>query len=241
MTMNGSFLKLFAFRLFALLIIGSAFASCKTSDTLADQGIIQKRKYQKGYHVNVKTPFQFKKDTLNQSDREDRPFTASVKAEVISKSQGAELQYPKIDAPELIVKRNTPPPKSIFIAEVPFADDQLEASKSAAPLVKSKSLYPKGIWSKESVKQSNTFSFDPDYYSDVRRVNTLALLSFIFAIVSLFILGLPLGVAAVVCGIIGLVQIENNPAVYKGKGFAIVGLVIGIIAAVVVLAYIASL
>lgn len=239
MTTNEAFPSRFVFRLFILLIIGSVFFSCKTGDNLADQGIIQKRKYQKGYHVNVKTPFKSKDENLNQDDISDRPFTASVKAEVITKSKEAELQHSNAESSDLTLAEKNPSPKSDLIIKERELDDNIEASISSAPDLKFKSVFQNNLFVNESVKHSNTSSSDPDYYS-ARRLNTLALLSFIFGVLSLFILGLPFGVVAVVCGIIAIVQIENKPDVYKGKTLAIIGLIIGIIAVVVMIAFLST-
>ena len=81
------------FRILVLFIVGIVFTSCKTSNTLADQGIIQKRKYLKGYHVNAKTPFDPKKETVRQIDLNDRSFTASVKAEIKADSKNTEQLF----------------------------------------------------------------------------------------------------------------------------------------------------
>lgn len=95
------------------------------------------------------------------------------------------------------------------------------------------------------VKQRSEYkerSAQPDYYGpSEKKLNTLALLSFLFAIISVFIAGIPLGIAAMVCGIIGLNQMSKNPETYKGRGFAIVGIVVGAVAVVVVLAYLSTM
>ena len=240
MTTHGSFLRHFAFRLFILLIVGSAFASCKMSNSLTDQGIIQKRKYQKGYHVNVKTPFEFQKEDVNKIDLNDQRCTASVRTEMRTASKGAKLLYPKTESPDLTLADKNLVAKSDIVTQEPDLDEKVEASINAAPILKSKSVFKTYPSVNESVNHSNQFPQQPDYYS-AKRLNTLALLSFIFGVLSLFILGLPLGIAAVVCGMIALIQMEKNPTVYKGKGFAIVGLVIGLIAVVIMIAYLSAL
>ena len=227
-------------RLFVLLIIGCIFTSCKTGETIADQGIIQKRKYQKGYYVNVKTPFESKKETVNLVGVSDRPFTASVKAAINSNSKEAKLEVPKTGSPDLTLADRKTTRKSGFVQQSVELEGSMEASISSTPDLKAKSTFQNYLSINNSVKQSNTFSADPDYYAP-KRLSTLALLSFIFGVLSIFILGLPFGVAAVVLGILGIVQIEKNPSMYKGKGFAIIGLIIGIIAVVVMLIYLSSL
>ena len=74
------------------------------------------------------------------------------------------------------------------------------------------------------------------------KLNVLALLGFIFSLVGSFVsflllvagsdsatgaflLGLPFGIAGLVCSIIGLVKVKRKGQ--RGKGFAIAGLVVG--------------
>lgn len=60
-----------------------------------------------------------------------------------------------------------------------------------------------------------------------RKQNSMALASFIIALVGLIVAGLPCGIVAVILGIVGLVKFDATKE--KGKGFAIAGLVIGVI------------
>jgi hypothetical protein len=63
--------------------------------------------------------------------------------------------------------------------------------------------------------------------------NSYALVSLVLAIVSLLVgycnpgSGIPIAVAAVICGHIAISKIRYNPDRYKGMGYAIAGLVIG--------------
>ncbi len=102
------------------------------------------------------------------------------------------------------------------------------------------------ITPKQIVKQltKNTAKFDKKnntHAKDDRKTNTAALLSFIFGLVGLFIGGIPFGVAAAILGIIGLVKIGKYPERFKGKGFAIVGLILGIIDFLLVVAFLSAM
>jgi hypothetical protein len=83
----------------------------------------------------------------------------------------------------------------------------------------------------------NPFDNVPAYGTAPQR-NTMALLSMILGIIAipaicLFGLGIPLGIVALILGIISLVSISKNP--YKGgKGMAITGIVLGIVTVLVV-------
>lgn len=53
----------------------------------------------------------------------------------------------------------------------------------------------------------------------------MGIISLGLAVLSLFFI--PLSLGAVILGILSLVKFKNNPGVYKGKGFAIAGLILG--------------
>jgi hypothetical protein len=65
--------------------------------------------------------------------------------------------------------------------------------------------------------------------------NAFAIAGFVVSLVGLFIFGIVMGILAVVFSAIALAQIGSNKGKYKGKGFAIAGLVIGIVDIVVLL------
>ena len=63
----------------------------------------------------------------------------------------------------------------------------------------------------------------------------LSILSFVFAIVGIFFAGIPFGIAAVVLGIIGLATNREL------KGFAISGIIVGVIDIVMAAVYTATI
>ena len=66
--------------------------------------------------------------------------------------------------------------------------------------------------------------------SNTKNFNNMALTSFIFSLVGLIIAGIPCGIVALLLG--GKELKQNNE---KGKGFAIAGIIIGIIDIVLVI------
>ncbi|MCI9245737.1 MAG: DUF4190 domain-containing protein [Clostridia bacterium] len=66
-----------------------------------------------------------------------------------------------------------------------------------------------------------------------RKQNSMALASFIIALVGLIVAGLPCGIVAIILGIVGLVKFDATKE--KGKGFAIAGLVVGVIDVIAVI------
>lgn len=61
--------------------------------------------------------------------------------------------------------------------------------------------------------------------NEEKSLNICGLLSFIFSLVGLLVYGLPLGIAAVILGIIGIVKFDKEKQKYKWMG--IVGLCVG--------------
>ncbi|NEN24179.1 DUF4190 domain-containing protein [Cryomorpha ignava] len=221
-------------RLLFFALISLILFSCKSGETIADKGIIQKRKYQKGYHVNIKSPFDSNNNSVHIEKTSEETFTASLRASLPSKSIEPVLAKPvakesKLKAESIDVKR----PKKTK-ADNTLANEYVkEASASLDKSVLLKS--EKNFYSNKNQIQNQP----QDYYS-ARRLSTVSLLSFIFGVLSLFILGIPFGIAAVVLGIIGIVQVEKNRDIYKGQGFAIAGLIIGLISVVILLAVLSA-
>jgi hypothetical protein len=66
----------------------------------------------------------------------------------------------------------------------------------------------------------------------VRQNNSFAVSGLVLAILSFCwccCYGLPFNLVALVCSIIGLVQIRNDPQIYRGQGVAIAGLVLSLL------------
>lgn len=72
-------------------------------------------------------------------------------------------------------------------------------------------------------------------------VEPFGLVSFIAAFISLFIFGIPLGLLAIIFGIVSLTRFNDNPGKYSGKAFAIIGMLLGALSLVAVLIILASL
>ena len=60
---------------------------------------------------------------------------------------------------------------------------------------------------------------------------TLPIVSMVLGIISIVTCcyGLPFGIAAAITGYIGMNNANNNPMIFGGRGFAIAGLIMGII------------
>lgn len=71
-----------------------------------------------------------------------------------------------------------------------------------------------------------------------RRTNPLAVTGFILSLIAITFglcccYGFPFNLAGIICSSIGLVQIRNQAENYSGRGFAIAGLIIGILSVLI--------
>jgi hypothetical protein len=87
-------------------------------------------------------------------------------------------------------------------------------------------------WQNQQMTQPNQQGFNPPAFQTVGQNQTLPIISLTLGIFSLglfccWIAGLPLSIAAVITGYIGMNNANNNPTEYGGKGMAIGGLVLG--------------
>ncbi len=211
----------FQISFFSLIIIGLVLASCGRSNTLADKSPIQKRRYQKGFHVDIKSPF-------DKGTTEKKSFANSGSE---NPAEATEEFRPEPESEGVAVLNQTDSIKvagqdSITASKV---DETLSASIDGDQLVQADQTV---IDWNERVQPERVESSEPDYYKDTggRRLNVLALLGFIFAILGLFFAGIILGLAAVIMCSIALGKMNRYPALYSGRGLAIAGLVIGIVA-----------
>ena len=67
----------------------------------------------------------------------------------------------------------------------------------------------------------------PSYASTQNQQNTLAIVSLVCGVLSLFCLGIVLGLPAIIMGFMQLNKIKSDPVTYGGKGLAIGGMVTG--------------
>ena len=81
---------------------------------------------------------------------------------------------------------------------------------------------------------------DYRYSTEERKVEGLGLAGFIASIAGLFVLGIPFGLLAVIFGTISFGRIKRSPGRYKGKGYAITSIILGIVDIIGVIILLAS-
>ncbi|QJD81463.1 DUF4190 domain-containing protein [Spirosoma rhododendri] len=70
-------------------------------------------------------------------------------------------------------------------------------------------------------------------------VSGLAIASLVCGILAFFLLGIVLGILAIIFGGVALSKIRKNPEV-SGRGMAVAGMILGIVATVVTVIFLAS-
>jgi len=207
------------FQTIAVFLILIFVSSCKTSSDVVSNGLIQKRKYTKGYYV--------KSIKKNKTKHEKLVISKSIEEQAIEnipaiqpdvRTEMARVETSKSD------KTSKQKRKSLN-------DDRIAITLKDI-LGESKNVTSKKL-AKLNQKIARKFSQqDPpiqNYTPPTKKLEVLGLVSFISGIISLLIAPIFFGVAAIILSVISLVKFSNNPGKYKGKGWAIVGLVLGII------------
>lgn len=189
-------------------LMSTAFTSCKTASSLSEAKVFQKRKYNKGFHVNY---------------RKANPKAETKSVTVLAFEElDRDKQITSVDSKEVKTVKISPKERTLITAS-----SEGNSKKSASDKVNAGSVK----WTKNialPVLISEIFSKPPEDFVE-QPMPAGAIIGFISAIVGLFIAGIPLGILAIIlCGI-AIGKINRNPGM-RGKGLAIAGIVIGVIA-----------
>ena len=217
-------------RIFFLGILLAMFAltSCQSNKRAFSDHIITRRRSTGGYALNVRSPFGHRRGLLRKRHNEREVFASNS---VVFPSKMKRI------APHLEM-------------EMP-GHKQLAAYRSESSLTASRTAHPHKI----QMFLNHVADYSPvrmlmtkiDFKSTKRAVapssdsvaqnsvSSFALMSFFFALAGLFIAGILFGIAAVVFGVLAFSDCNKNGK--NGRGFAIVGLIIGILDVIAVIAF----
>ena len=213
-TMKNFYLKSSTLGYLCLLFI--CISSCKSSSEFASSGMVQKRKYTKGYHLNLKSP------TLN--DRNSRY------AEISEDSFSADLNQEKISSD--LLEASVEPITPAIVEQKSVVEEQKLVAPHQSRFQKMGNFRMRILDRSPAPPMS---ADDPEYYQQVygaRKTPGLAIAGFISAILGIFVAGIPLGILAIIFGAVSLAKINGDPMRYSGKGLAIAAIIIGAIAIV---------
>jgi hypothetical protein len=95
---------------------------------------------------------------------------------------------------------------------------------------------PMSPWQNPQFQQNQNY-MPPQMYQSQNMV--VPIISMVLGILSMTMCcyGFPFGIAAAITGFIGMNNANNNPTVYGGRGFAIAGLILGIVDLLITLVF----
>lgn len=208
-----------------LLVVAALFASCATSDKVVTGNFIQKRKYNKGFYVSAKgkkeKEMKFKNTGIvitNEVAKNETisNFSYKSKKESISDNTFENTLIASTDE-SFIPKKNN------------FQLDYVDVDKNLIEKLEVKLENSKNKFQKKIQEKAQKLNLLQKIDSDEPKTEGLGLAGFITGLVGLFVLGIVLGIISIIFGAISLGKISKQPEKYKGKGFAITSLILGIL------------
>lgn len=204
-----------------LFIIIMAF-SCKSSNDVASNNLIQKRKYMKGYYVNSQKPIKNKQKEIIITEISNKGNNELDFVDDYNNDTELESQIDLTEIFDNSKKENLKNDDRIQITLKGIINEsKIQSNKKLDKLTK-----------KLVKKLSKRTLLYPDDDPIIKKTEPLGLVGGIIGIVSLLVLPLFFGAAAIVFSAISLSKFSKNPELYKGKGWAIAGLILGVISVV---------
>jgi hypothetical protein len=239
-----------------LTLIGATFfltfilSSCCSTNNVVSSNLIQKRKYNHGYFVNIfSKKSEVSKLQANNNEKAIDPANSQITGEAVTEKNQREIQPDN----SLDITVNT---DSIAVSKQKQTNDQFNkpVSSDEKNIQKSQNRIKleKII---NAIKRKSFNSFPIDKPDEGPKVNPNALAGFICGLTAMFLfiiaalissssveLAIVLGLFMIACAIcaiifssIGKRKIKKHPEMFKGKGFAIAGLILGIVGTSVLL------
>lgn len=196
-----------------MLLVTTILSSCSNSIS------VQKRHYTKGYHVEL---FKKKKDN---SDKPDGKETATA---VVDQTTSTEKALVALTEPtkEQSIEVNTEKQDVNTVKQEVIVTKEISSERELKPNVQSKEekLIARNI---ERVKKMISKSSPPvaEKKADTK-YHWASITSFVFGVLGI-LSPIVFGLIALTLGLVSLSAIKHNEDRYKGRGYAIAGLVLG--------------
>lgn len=227
------------------ILLTFILSSCCSTNNVVSSNLIQKRKYNHGYFVNIfsKKP-EVSKIQVNDNKKTIDPVNSQITGEAVTEKSQREIQPDNssdlavnTDSAAVSKKKQT---SDQF--NKPVSSDEKNIRKSQSRIKLEKII--------NTIKKKNFNSYPIDKPDDERKVNGMALAGFICSLLGPFLfflsiiisvlsssammpiglIAIPfLGSFAIVFSAIGRKQIKKYPTKWKGKWKAVIGFVFGII------------
>ena len=238
-------------KVFQLLLgVGLALllASCGNLKDSTTAKMVQKRKYTKGFHVNLKIPKTHKNPNRDDCDE----ARIAILQEVDSANKPAEIVQ------EIELPPNSAGTFSASLSEMEFDIIDENASRQAHSLIPGKFEIDDAPVSSEARHSFRFYKKKQKTDNNVvRKTHGLAIASFLLGTATFFVFVLSirvglqsdqaiapgiifltailLGLLGLIFGIVAVSKINQSPDLYKGKGWAIAGIVLQIVWGVLLL------
>ena len=212
---------------------------------------VQKRYHRKGFNLDWnQMAFAVKNKKQNNKNKSEVESEQNiVEQEVVSEKLEKKLKNTKVS--ETYIMNQTLDVASTNNSVIPkthnesslVLENKLQSKNENAKAPKAKKKTKQGLIHKVITKRinksiENIKTASSELKKPVKEGETkfhwAALTGFITSLVGLFVSPIILGITAIVFSAIGLAAIKRNPEVYKGKGFALAGLIVGVIDVVLI-------
>ena len=218
--------------LLALLFASLIITSCKSGNNVVNNGVVQKRKYTKGFYVKtLRSPKTVSDNWLMARQSHPLPVKKTPKPAKMQESE----KVVNDEIPEKNPAKSKKKKKNDIDSRIPITVKSIfsEAAKITSEKMDKMNMgfRPKAL--QVVVQTQNETKIIPP------RMEPLGIIGMISAIIGIFIAGILLGAAAVTLGIIGINKFAKHPGMFKGRGFAIVAIILGIIDIIGAIIYIA--
>ena len=189
---------------------------------------IDQRVHRKGYHIEW------------NGHRCEKPKTLAYKAETSPEIKASAHQTEKVLVPEM-------DETSELQTENPIPASITHAKNDGASIGQSKEKQlQRNLGFRNPFEQTATLGNQPTLKPGdvdpekpiVQRIHELALLGSMFGIIGIFVgggMGILVLMLAILCGLIALRQINNHPEKFRGSGFAIAAILLGIVGTMLIL------
>lgn len=212
-----------------LLIAAIFLSSCSTSTDVVSNDYIQKRKYKKGYYVEKRNQTS-KTEVVDIQEITDNKFTQREGENDNKHLTHSELVIENSDENSFVASTDPnlilPEEQRVLITQAFPNEDDLQDEMVSTNEENSSTSKANKNFQKLFSKHTSPLN-SPN-------LEVFGLVSFISGLIGLIpFWGLLLGFISIITGIISLRKIAKNPGKFYGKGFAIAGIILGIIGIVI--------
>lgn len=194
---------------------------------------VEKRLYNKGYSVEWKREMKGDSkntDVLNAETSEAKNDLAAIESDLIVETE----QALTIEAGEELacdtLKLKNGETKLGIVQEIGISEIKYKNCDGSGPLyVVEKSSVKSIRYSNGKEELIQTAAPAAEVKQDTRKVESFGITGFVSSIIGLFIAGIPLGMVAIIFGVVSIGRSVSHPSKYKGKAFGVISLISGLV------------